>query len=169
MLEKKKILALFDALNSALRKKGEIGEIGIVRGSAMCLVYNARASTKDVDAIFSPASTIRRLAAQLAEEHGVEKDWLNDGVKGYLEGTFKREAVLDFSHLRIWTPEPRYMLAMKCISARWDSLDRKDVLFLIKLLKIKTAQHVFKIIEGYYPKHRIPAKTQFFLEELFEK
>jgi hypothetical protein len=60
------------------------------------------------------------------------------------------------------------MLAMKCISARWDTADRDDVIFLIKYLKIIDAESVLAIIQDYYPRAQIPAKTQFFLEEVFE-
>ncbi|MBI3016715.1 MAG: hypothetical protein HYY62_01765 [Deltaproteobacteria bacterium] len=61
------------------------------------------------------------------------------------------------------------MLAMKCISARWDTYDREDVIFLLRFLKLKSTKEVFKIIESYYPKKLIPPKTQFFIEEIFDK
>jgi hypothetical protein len=60
------------------------------------------------------------------------------------------------------------MLAMKCISARWETSDKDDVIFLIKHLDLKNVRAVFEIIETYYPKKLIPAKTQFFIEELFD-
>ncbi len=169
MLDKKTIISLFEELNLLLSKNGEIGEVGIVGGTVMCLVFDARASTRDVDAIFKPAALIRKLAAQIGEKHEIEATWLNDGAKAYLTDNFKRVSVLNLSHLRVWAPEPRYMLAMKCISARWDTLDRKDVQFLIGFLKLKKKQDVFQIIEHYYPKSRVPAKTQFLIEELMEK
>ena len=134
----------------------------------MCLAFNGRKSTKDVDAVFSPASTIRKIAAEVGKLHGIDEDWLNDAAKGFLEGTFKRNDLLNYSHLRVWVPEPKYMLAMKCLSARWDTLDRKDVIFLLELLQLKSAPSVFAIIESYYPKKRILPKTQFFIEEIFE-
>ena len=31
------------------------------------------------------------------------------------------------------------------------------------------AVEVLEVVERYYPRNQIPAKTQFFLEELFEK
>lgn len=169
MITKEKILELMDKLNEALKKQGEIGEIGLVGGAVMCLVYNARAATKDVDAIFEPASIIRALAARIGEEEGIPKDWLNDAAKGFLVPNFIKDEVLCLSNLRVWAPEARYMLAMKCISARWDSSDKDDVIFLIQHLKLKKASQVFTIIEGYYPKNRVPSKTQFFIEEVFSK
>ncbi|NBQ52442.1 MAG: hypothetical protein EBU49_02515 [Proteobacteria bacterium] len=68
----------------------------------------------------------------------------------------------------VWAPEARYMLAMKCISARWDSSDRDDVIFLVNHLNIKSPAAVFSVIQDYYPKMQIPPKTQFFIEEILE-
>ena len=58
------------------------------------------------------------------------------------------------------------MLAMKCISARWDSSDRDDVIFLLEFLGISLAQEVFDIIEAFYPQNIVPAKTKFLIEEV---
>lgn len=169
MLTSKMILNLFHDLNQKLKEQKEQGEIGIVGGTVMCLVYQARASTKDVDAVFEPSKIIRELAAKVGEENQVDPDWLNDAVKGYLQGNFSKEDVLLLSNLRVWAPEAKYMLAMKCLSARWDTHDRDDVIFLIRFLGIKDKKTVFALIEHYYPKNKIPPKTQFFIEEVFEK
>lgn len=167
MLTKERIRALFGQLNGLLRDRGEVGEIGIVGGAVMCLVYNTRAATKDVNAVFEPSSVIRELASQIAKGEELPADWLNDAAKGFILPGFAKQEVMTLSHLRVWAPEPRYMLAMKCISARWDSSDRDDVIFLINELKLKEPTEVFEIIEAYYPHSRIPPKTQFFIEELF--
>ena len=74
--------------------------------------------------------------------------------------------VLNLSNLRIWSPTAAYMLAMKCISARFDSNEGDDVKFLIKYLAIKTPKDVYTFIEEYYPRRIIPPKTQFFIEEI---
>lgn len=168
MLTKERIESLFEKLNHALRQRDEIGEIGIVGGAVMCLVYNARAATKDVDAIFEPAAIIRDIVGRIAESESLPPTWLNDAAKRYILPGFTKQEVMTLSNLRIWAPEPRYMLAMKCISARWDSSDRDDVTFLIKFLKLKKPKAVFEIIEAYYPNNRIPPKTQFLIEELMD-
>jgi hypothetical protein len=122
-----------------------------------------------VDGVFEPASIIRDLAKQVAESESLPPDWLNDSAKGFIMPGFAKQEVLTLSNLRIWAPEPRYMLAMKCVSARWDSSDRDDVAFLLEFLKIEDPQVVFDIIESYYPQNRIPAKTKFLIEELLEQ
>jgi hypothetical protein len=169
MLERSQILACFAELNEELRKQGHKGEIGIVGGAVMCLVYNTRKATRDVDAVFEPSQIIRNASRAIAQKNRLPEDWLNDGAKGFLVQKFKREEVSRFSNLLIWAPEAKYMLAMKCISARWDTSDGDDVAFLIKHLQCVTPQEVFDIIQDYYPKAQIPAKTQFFIEELCEK
>lgn len=55
MIDAKQMQRLFEKLNSGLMDAGEKGEIGIVGGAVMCLVYKARHSTRDVDAIFKPS------------------------------------------------------------------------------------------------------------------
>ncbi|MCC7405656.1 MAG: hypothetical protein IT288_14755 [Bdellovibrionales bacterium] len=168
MLDEKKILSLFENLNQKLAGKGEIAEIGIVGGAVMCLVFHARKATRDIDGIFKPTRLVRDLVAQIADEEGLSSDWLNDAAKGFIQGNFQRQEVINLSNLRVWAPEPRYMLAMKCVSARWDTSDRDDVQFLIGFLKLKSAESVFSIIESFYPKKKIPPKTRFLIEELYE-
>lgn len=168
MLTSERILACLAAVNEELRLKGQKGEIGLVGGAVMCLVFNARKATRDVDAVFEPSMVIRQAAAKVARQMGLSEDWLYDAAKGYLVGKFKREDVRQFSNLIVWAPEARYMLAMKCISARWDTSDRDDVIFLTRYLGLKHPEQVFAVIQDYYPKLQIPAKTQFFIEEILE-
>lgn len=168
MLDEKTIRRLFDELNDALAAREAHAEVGLVGGAVMCLVFHARLATRDVDAIFQPATLVRELAARIGEANGLPKDWLNDAAKGFIQGDFERRDVINLSHLRVWAPEARYMLAMKCMSARWDTSDRDDVVFLVRHLKVGSARDVFRLIEHYYPKRLIPPKTRFFIEEIFE-
>lgn len=166
MLDATTIKKLFKALNTELAGKNVKGEVGICGGAVMCLVYQARKATKDIDAIFEPTQAIRKAGAAVAAKFGIAKEWLNDAAKGYFHVDPPREDVLEFSHLRVWAPRADYMLAMKCISARFDSFDRDDVQFLTAYLKLKTPEQVFAIISKYYPHEKVPPKTQFLLEEL---
>lgn len=166
MLDVKMIKKLFKALNDELFQLKVVGEIGLCGGAVMCLVYQARKATKDIDAIFEPTAQIRKASKKVAAQFGLPKDWLNDAAKTYFHIDPPREEVLQLSNLRVWAPRADYMLAMKCISARFDTHDRDDVQFLLNYLKLKRPEDVFKIVAKYYPSSRVPAKTQFLIEEL---
>jgi hypothetical protein len=60
------------------------------------------------------------------------------------------------------------MLAMKCVAARYDTTDADDVRFLVRHLGLTTATQVVDAVAKYYPHERIPAKTQFFIEEIMQ-
>ena len=169
MLDIPFIKKLFLALNEHLRKHQVIGEVGICGGAAMCLVFQARQSTKDIDAIFEPTGIIRKACRKIAHDFAIDESWLNDAVKIYFHMDPPKENVLQFSNLRVWAPKADYMLAMKCISARFDTHDKDDIIFLIKYLKLETLDTVLDIISKYYPHHMVSAKTQFLLEEIFQK
>ncbi|MBU0506680.1 MAG: hypothetical protein ABII18_13740 [bacterium] len=167
MLKVDQIKKLFKDLNAELVKQDVIGEIGICGGAVMCLVYQARNATKDVDGIFEPTKEIRLAAKKVAQAHGLDADWINDAAKSFFHVDPPKEEVMQLSNLRVWAPTAKYMLAMKAVSARFDSHDKDDLVFLIEYLSLKSSTEVFDVISQYYPKNKIPAKTQFLVEELF--
>lgn len=168
MLDRVLIRRLFRELNREMRRLGASGEIGICGGAVMCLVFNAREATKYIDAVFRPTKEIRQAAKVVAAQHQLPESWLNDAAKAYFHVDPPREPVLEFSNLRVWAPRADYMLAMKCVAARYDTHDRDDVLFLIRYLGLKTPDSVFTVVENYYPRRLVPSKTRFLVEELFE-
>jgi hypothetical protein len=155
-------------LNDELRQMDIKGEVSVYGGAVMCLVYNARPATKDVDAVFRPASEIRQAVKRIAQRNNLPPDWLNDGVKGYLV-EHKQRILIDLPNLKVFAPEPDYLLAMKTLSARADTFDKTDVKLLIDRLMLRSPEEVFSIVEKYYPRHQIKPATQYFIEELFEQ
>jgi hypothetical protein len=153
-------------LNEELRLNDVKGELCLYGGAVMALVYDARPDTKDVDAIFKPSTQIRDAAIRVANANHLRDDWLNDAVKGFLV-PHQQRILFDLSNLKVFVPEADYLLAMKAISARSNTLDAADVRFLIDLLQMKSAEAVLDIVEKYYPRQQIKPATQFFIEELF--
>ena len=174
-LDRKTIIAALADLNDRLRELGIVGDLCLYGGGTMVVAFNARLSTQDVDAVFQPAAIIRKAAAAIAEERGLKADWLNDGVKGWLSSKERLvpENLPQFSHLRLTRPTERYLLAMKCLAARAAGFetqgDRKDIVFLVRALGLRTADEVLKIVEDFYPEDRIQPKTRFLVEEIMNE
>jgi hypothetical protein len=144
------------------------GELFVVGGAVMCLAYAARESTRDIDALFRPASKIRAAAARVAARARIDANWLNDGVKGFLGDHAAFAPFLDLSNLHVMVAQPEYMLAMKCLSMRIgeEFHDEDDVRYLLRHLGIESYDAALAIIGRFYPLDRFPQKTMYALEEL---
>ena len=175
-LTREAILRALHALSDELGRQGVTGEVCLFGETVMLLAFSARLTTKDVDALFHPAEVIRQLARRIAEDLHLPVDWLNDGVKAFI--SLRHETTTgnlpQFSHLRLTMPVPEYLLAMKCMAARIggttaEPSDVSDIVFLIRHLKLKSAEAVLEVVGQYYPANRISTKTQYLVEGLFEE
>ena len=162
---------LFDLLNEELRSVGTEGELFLVGGAVMCLAYATRPSTQDVDALFRPPKEIRAAAARVAIRAGINPDWLNDGVKGFLSAQGDFAPFLELDHLRIMVAQPAYLLAMKCLAMRIGAEfhDEDDIRYLLRHLDLRTYEKAVAVITKYYPLERFPQKTLYALAELLPK
>jgi hypothetical protein len=159
---------LFGLLNEELRAAGTKAELFVVGGAVMCLVYQARPSTQDVDALFRPEAQVREAAARVAVRAGLSADWLNDGVKGYLSAQGDFAQFLELDHLKIMMARPEYMLAMKALALRIGAEfhDEEDVRYLLRHLDIRSYDRAVAVITKYFPLERFPQKTLYALAEL---
>ena len=66
-LTRARILSLFEALDDALGKEGVRGELYLVGGAVMCLAFDARRATRDVDGFFVPKKNPVALADKLIQ------------------------------------------------------------------------------------------------------
>lgn len=170
-LEKSRIDVLLARLNEKLMRDDVRGEIFLVGGAVMCLVFNARVSTKDIDAFFEPVSRIRAAALEVAGEENLDKHWLNDAVKGFLSEQGRYDIYIELSHLKVFNAQPEYLFAMKCMAMRIgeEFHDLDDVRYLLRYLGLSTYDQALAVIGQFYPLERIPQKTLYALEELVEE
>ncbi len=168
LLTASEIRALFGLLDDELAAADERGEVFLVGGAVMCLVFNARPATRDVDALFKPAGLLRRAAARVASQAGVPDNWLNDAVKGYLSPRGDFDPWLELSHLRVFVAQPGYLLAMKCAAMRLgeEFHDLDDVRYLLRYLNITTLEEGRAVVTRYFDEATLPPKTWLALEEL---
>jgi len=168
-LNKEKMMDLFSDLNDMMAADDIRGEIVLFGGTVFVLVLKTRPRTKDVYAIWEPKETIYKLAALVAEKHGLHPNWLNDGVKGWISSEPEKKIYHQYSNLIIYHADLRYILAMKCLAAREDAYDRDDAKTLIEFLEVKSVEECLEILYKYYPKRLIEQKSIYFIEEIFDE
>jgi hypothetical protein len=164
------LLRLFDLLNRELERGGARAELFLTGGAVMCLAYELRPATRNVDAVFKPVAVVREAAARAAAAAGIDPKWLNDAVKGYLSERGSFAPFLELSHLRVMVAQPDYMLAMKCLSMRIGAEfhDLDDVRYLLRHLDIDTYEEALAVIGSFYPLEHFPQKTLYALQELLQ-
>jgi hypothetical protein len=174
MLDRDLIVSALRDLAELLRERGVQGEICLLGGAVMVLAFRARPATRDVDAIFEPASLIRELSRRIATARDLPEDWLNNGAKGFVSAHHDTTTgdLPQFEGLRITMPTAEYLLAMKCMASRIgtapaDPGDVADIRFLISHLGLRSAEDALHIVARYYPEDRIPARARYLLEDLF--
>ena len=133
----------------------------------MVLLFNARQTTKDVDAYFlaPEASRIRGAAAKVADELGLPIDWMNDGAKAYFVGVSDGETLYDSPSLKVRTVSTVQLLAMKLAAWR-DAIDRADARLLLSRMQGPAAE-IWKTIEPFVPRHEID-KASYALDDLWD-
>ncbi len=163
-----RVRELLRALDGELGEACVRGEVYLLGGAVMCLVFQARASTSDVDAYFVPSTEVNEAACRVAAKRGADAGWLNHAVKGYLSdrGTFA--PYLQLEHLTISTATPEYLLAMKCLAMRLGAEfhDEADIRYLLRYLNITCYEDAVAILGDFYPLERYPQKTLYALEEI---
>jgi hypothetical protein len=130
-----------EEIETGLKRLGELAQLKglhiqltLVGGAVMVLRFDARPSTRDVDAVIllpREARLVRELAKQVAEELAWAEDWLNDGAKGCLVGISDGPVLFQAPGIEARAPSMEQLLAMK-LSAWRDDIDISDARRLLE-------------------------------------
>jgi hypothetical protein len=175
------LLDAFDRLGRAAALAGTKLQIAVYDGSALMLASNFRFATEDVDvsALEHPLpGWLAVVVDEIAKENGWQKDWFNDAVvfhlssladqaRDHLEfGTFPRDGTSP--GLVVLVPSAEYLLALKLKAARVTDpirgeTERLDILNLMKVLGISTAEEAIAVLGRYLPVSAASSEKQRFL------
>lgn len=165
-LDADRLGGLFQELSDRLANVGEHAQLFVVGGAAMALAYDDSRVTRDVDALFEPTGAVRQVAAEMSEPHGLEPDWLNDAVKGFLPGDVQNtRVVFESENLLVQVPPPEYLLAMKMHAAR-DDRDLDDAATLFNAAGLRTADQGRELLENTYPETQLLPRHQYLPDEV---
>jgi hypothetical protein len=148
-----------EEIQDGLKRLGELAKaqglhirLTLVGGAVMVLGYQARQSTRDVDAVIiapKEARLVRALAKQVAEERNWPEDWLNDGAKGYLVGISEGPILFRAPGIEARAPSLEQLLAMK-LSAWRDDLDISDARRLLQEIESgRSKDEIWQSLEPY--------------------
>jgi hypothetical protein len=166
-MDRTEIIGALTALAAELDRRGVSAEMYVVGGAAIALAFDERRATRDVDAVFEPKGVVYEAAAAVAEQLGLPGGWLNDAVKGFLEGGDPAAApVLDLPGLRCLAASPQTLLALKVLAHRVGE-DEDDVRLLAGELGLRDAGQVLAVAERAYGDRLGPA-ARFFVEQVFD-
>ena len=87
MLSVDRIRQLLALLNQELGARNIRGELYLAGGAAMCLAFQTRPATKDIDALLVPPAELRQAARAIALREGLPEYWLNEAVKGFFNAS----------------------------------------------------------------------------------
>jgi hypothetical protein len=180
--------ALLDAFDSIGRAAAEAGtklRIAVYGGSALMLASNFRFATEDVDVskLEHPLPDwLERVTAEIAAKNGWGADWFNDHVVFHLSpladraadhlefGTFPRDGTPP--GLEVSVPSAAYLLAfllaLKLKAFRVTDpvrgeTERLDILNLMKVVGISTAEEAIALLSRYFPVSAASSEKQRFL------
>lgn len=182
MLNRNDILRGLRKIDARARADGVVIDLAVYGGAALAMSFDMRDATRDVDAVAKgDQSKLRMWAAEIAEEEGWPEDWLNDGVKGFVsahekmvfEPSFSEQQEQGAGGLRVYTPAPEYLFAMKCMAMRPQGVDGShdisDIIGLAKIIGVASPEEAIALVESFYPTSRIPPKVKFGVEEIMDR
>lgn len=169
LLDRAAIQGAFRRLGDRLVHRGVVADVYVIGGAAMALAYDARRSTRDIDAVFKPHGVVVEEAQAVAAELGLPRWWLNEQASAYVApgGDPAAPHVFDHPGLRVSAASPEHLLAMKVLAAR--RRDLEDISYLVKHLGLSGTVEVLTLCERVFPDEPVPGRARLILEDLFDE
>ena len=169
MLDRGRILELFDELSAELRFSRTRGQIYILGGAAMSLAFSADRRTEDVDArIDTGHSRLVEAVRKIGRKHGLTDTWLNDQATTAIPraADVRAAVVYESPYLTVTGASARHLLAMKLLAAR--EKDRDDIAALVEHLELKEPQDAIRIYKDLFPNEKVKFAARQLLDWAFQ-
>lgn len=151
-LSPEEVRSLITELTRRLQDQGVDSDIRLVGGAAM-IFYGSRRMTQDIDASYSHTEEVEAVARQMAAEHNLPENWLNDSARAFIPDGAQWTAVPS-GPATVLVATDETLLAMKLAAER-----HKDILDLSVLagrLGITDPERIVDIAFDLYGEDSIP-------------
>lgn len=133
---------LGELLDRAVDEGVEV-DVYLIGGAAMAIHLGRDQLTPDVDGLFHPLDDVKRIGRQMATEHGLDPDWVNENARPFI--TFDSTDQQFFDEVEIRGHKLRLaskpaLLAMKM--ARYARKDYADITALIGALGLTRPEQI---------------------------
>ena len=146
---------------------GEPVEIVACRGAAMAFKYDIR-STSDVDVISEPfPEQLKQAVREVAARNGLGERWINDAAKISIPKLAPRiETIYEGKRLKVLSPGPHFLLAMKLAAGR--ERDLEDAALLVKEIGFDSAEEVLDLVEEAWGHTQMSMSVVYHTQKVFE-
>lgn len=162
------ILRALAALGADLAERGLVADLYVVGGAAIALAYDERRATMHIDAVFAPKNEVYAAAARVGAALDLPDGWLNDVVKGFLQGpdSFPTKT-LEMSGLRCEVASAEMVLVLKCLAHRLGE-DDDDVVLLAGQLGLDSADDVLGLVEQVGHPRLLTPQVELFIRSVMD-
>ncbi len=166
-LDKPTIEDAFDAIAKLASQRGIVLDMAVYGGSCLVLASDIRMASEDVDAVYlNHEEQARKIVDTITRANRLPEGWMNQAAKQFAPPRGNPAPhLLEFRDyprdgsalgLRIFTPTPEYLLAMKVLANRAPDDDKNltdvtDAVALMKLTGINTFEKIVELMEQCYP------------------
>lgn len=173
LLTREQLLRLLGEVGALLSEQGLEGQLYVVGGAAMALVFDARRVTRDIDAS-APGDQDRLWAAvgAVAARHALPPDWVNTRASAFMTNEpDDRATEITLPGLRLTVASPEHLIAMKLRAMR--DRDIADLDYLFRTLGVRTPQEAAEIHDRLFDESYIgsinPDEALYAAELVFER
>ena len=146
--DRNRVIELLTELGRRLSAKGVAGRLYIVGGAAIALEFDTRRTTRDIDAVLHPPTTVADEAASMATGLGLPPGWLSAAASPFIPLPDEDPVSLDVEGLQVAISSPANLLAMKMAAGH--PQDLTDLVVLFRHLKIRSPEQAVDIAERMY-------------------
>ncbi len=151
-LSPEEVRSLITELTRRLQDQGVDSDIRLVGGAAM-IFYGSRRMTQDIDASYSHTEEVEAVARQMAAEHNLPENWLNDSARAFIPDGAQWTAVPS-GPATVLVATDETLLAMKLAAER--GKDILDLSLLASRLGITDPERIVDIAFDLYGEDSIP-------------
>jgi len=160
--------ALFASLTDALGPSDTEVEFYFLVGAVLFQAFAAHPATAHVSAMLKPSSVVRDAIEAVAAREGVGSDWAHGAVRRVLSDSGDPSAYLELDRVRVFTPLPEYVLAVKCAAMRLGEAfqEMDDIRYVLRAMNVTTAEAALSIVSDYFTDRQLPPETRARLDSL---